>query len=598
MSETQHTPFHFSPRPNRAHEIRWRPWGAPAFAEAQRVGKPVLLSLSAVWCHWCHVMDETSYSDPEVIRLINDEFVPVRVDNDQRPDVNARYNMGGWPTTAFLTPEGEILAGATYVPPEQMRELLLQVNAHYREHREEVAQKVAELRQRRASIAVTPPGSLTPDIPRTVLRAIIDAYDPVYGGFGEAPKFPHADSIALLLHIYRRSRDPDLLHIARKTLQSMAHSALFDHEWGGFFRYATRRDWSEPHYEKMLEDNAQLLRCFLSLYRITGDENHAAVASGIIQYLEAKLRDHQLGFFYGSQDADEEFYRLPASQRDHRPQPFIDRRCYTAWNALAASAYLEASWSLSRPQLAATALRTLDYLWAHLRAPEGGLYRYYDGQKAAVPGILADQAQAARAFLDAYEVAGDRQHLHRAAELARFIAERFADHAGSGFYDLSDQAEGVGRLAERQRTPQDNAACADVFLRLHHLTREEAFLPLARQALEAFAGVYHNLGQFAASYAHQVDIYLNPPVVVNVVGEPSAAAALHRAALSLDVPARLVQRLDPTGDADRLAALSLPQKPAPAAYACLGATCAEPVTDPQALAAAIAALSGAQGAAQ
>ena len=127
--------FRFSPRPNRAHEIRWHEWGPEAFEEARGQDKPILLSLSAVWCHWCHVMDETSYSDEAVIQYINDQFVPVRVDNDQRPDINLRYNMGGWPTTAFLTPEGDILTGATYLPPERMRELLPQLAAHYQGNR-------------------------------------------------------------------------------------------------------------------------------------------------------------------------------------------------------------------------------------------------------------------------------------------------------------------------------------------------------------------------------------------------------------------------------------------------------------------------------
>src|SRR4030042_816345 len=154
----EHARFHFSPRPNRAHEIHWRHWGPQAFQDAQAQDKPILLSLSAVWCHWCHVMDETSYSDPDVISYINEHYVPVRVDNDQRPDVNARYNMGGWPTTAFLTPDGEPLAGGTYIPPEAMREHLPRIAGESASGREETRRKVKDLRQRRASAAAaTPP---------------------------------------------------------------------------------------------------------------------------------------------------------------------------------------------------------------------------------------------------------------------------------------------------------------------------------------------------------------------------------------------------------------------------------------------------------
>jgi len=584
------TRFHFSPRPNRAHEIQWREWGPEPFTEAEHSGKPLLLSLSAVWCHWCHVMDETSYSDPEVIRLANSEFIPVRVDNDQRPDVNARYNMGGWPTTAFLTPEGEVLAGATYVPPEEMRELLTQISSYYREHRDEVARKAEEIRQRRASLRVAPPGPLTTDILTSVLRTVASSYDPVYGGFGDAPKFPQADSIALLLHAHSRTRDPDVLHMARRTLEAMARGGLFDHEWGGFFRYATRRDWSEPHYEKMLEDNANLLRCLLALYRISGDAAHADAARKVVGYMESRLRDKAQGFFYGSQDADEEFYRLPAADREGRPEPFIDRRCYAGWNALAASAYLEASWTLERPELADAAVAALRYLWETMQAPGGGLYRYYDGRRAGAPGILADQAAAARAFLDAYEVTGDPEHLDRAAALARFIVERFASPDGGGFYDLWDAADGVGRLAERQRPAQDNALCAEVFLRLYALTLEEEYQRIAQRTLEAFAGVYQNLGPFASSYARVVDLFLNPPPQVRIVGA-AEAASLHRAALRLKLPGRVVQLLDPARDAERLAALSLPREPAPAAYVCAGKTCSAPVRDPEGLLAVVESLS-------
>src|SRR5918912_193662 len=148
--------FHFSPRPNRAAEINWRPWSPSAFEEARAEDKPILLSISAVWCHWCHVMDETSYSDQHVIDLVNDRYVPIRVDNDVRPDVNQRYNMGGWPTTAFLTPQGDILTGATYLPPDQMADALAKVSSYYMQHKPEIVSKVLEGRKRaRAAVAAS-----------------------------------------------------------------------------------------------------------------------------------------------------------------------------------------------------------------------------------------------------------------------------------------------------------------------------------------------------------------------------------------------------------------------------------------------------------
>ncbi|MCH7576950.1 MAG: thioredoxin domain-containing protein [Chloroflexi bacterium] len=587
MTKAQ-TKFHFSPRQNRAHEINWREWSPEAFQEAKAQDKPILLSLSAVWCHWCHVMDETSYSDPGVISYINEHYVPVRVDNDQRPDINARYNMGGWPTTAFLTPEGELMTGGTYIPPESMLEHLPKIAVQYKSSREEIARKMGEIRQQRAATASPKAeADLSPDIFDNIVRAVAQSYDPVFGGFGEAPKFPHTDSIDLLLYAHRRNRDPDLLHMARKTLEFMSAGGVYDKEWGGYFRYATNRDWSEPHYEKMLEDNVGLLHNLLTLYRITGDEAHAASATGVIDYLDAKLRDPEHGFFYGSQDADEEFYKLPAAEREKLPEPYIDHTFYTSWNALAASAYLEASWTLDRPELREAALQALDFAWENCRRTGDGqtaMYRYYDGSPH-VPGLLGDQAYTARALLDAHEASGDSAYLGRAEELARLLLDRFADKDGGGFFDVWEEGDSLGRLAERQKSVQDNAVCAELFIRLHHLTRNQEYRQVAQATLEAFAPSYHTLGYFAAGYAKQVDLLLNPPAEVNIVGAPKddSVRALHLAALSLDLPYRVVQLLDPERDAARLEALFLPPEPAPAAYVCLGTTCSAPVTDPATL---------------
>jgi uncharacterized protein YyaL (SSP411 family) len=154
--------FHFSPRPNRASEIRWHPWSPAAFEEARATRKPILLSISAVWCHWCHVMDETTYSQPGVIDLINSDYVPIRVDNDVRPDINQRYNMGGWPTTAFLTASGDILTGATYLPPDQMASALARIATYYRNNQAEIASRVLEARKRSAGVVARSAGSLEP----------------------------------------------------------------------------------------------------------------------------------------------------------------------------------------------------------------------------------------------------------------------------------------------------------------------------------------------------------------------------------------------------------------------------------------------------
>jgi uncharacterized protein YyaL (SSP411 family) len=575
--------FRFSPRPNQAHEIRWHEWGPQAFEEADRQDKPILLSLSAVWCHWCHVMDETTYSDEAVIQYINDQFVPVRVDNDQRPDINLRYNMGGWPTTAFLTPEGDILTGATYLPPERMRELLPQLAAYYQGNREQIQGRIQEILQQREAGGRIQPASLDERIFFEVLQAVSDAYDPVYGGFDDAPKFPHSDAIDLLVYAYQLRRDPDILHMARKTLEYMARGGVFDQEWGGFFRYATNRDWSVPHFEKMLEDNVRLLSSYLYLYRATGEQFASQVASRTIAYLDGHLWNEDQGYFGGSQDADEHFYTLTAAERERLPEPYVDPTCYTSWNALTASAYLEASWVLERPELAERALRVLEFLWRRCRSAGEGMYRFHDSRPHLL-GLLGDQTQTAVALLDAYEVTGDALHLKRARQLATFIRERFVDPDG-GFFDTWDEDEGLGRLRERQKSLAENAAAAVFFARLHRLTGDEAALQAARGTLEAFAGVYAHLGYFAAAYAQAVHLFLAPYARIDIVGDVAedGTRALLQAALRLDLPARSVQVLHPQRDAARLKASLLPAQPWPAAYVCYNTACSPPVTEPHAL---------------
>ncbi len=589
-SESQ---FHFSPRPNRAHEIRWRPWGAAAFEEAAREDRPILLAISAVWCHWCHVMDETSYSDQEVIRLLNQDFVPVRVDNDERPDVNARYNMGGWPTTAFLTPDGEALAGMTYVPPEQLWQALTQVRDYYREHRGEVAAKVAERWERRreaqAETAQAPPGDLSDRIVEETLAAVREQYDPVFGGFGGETKFPHVDAIDLLTHAGVRLGDAGLLQMAQNTLRHMAAGGTFDQVWGGFFRYSTRRDWSVPHFEKMLEDNAGLLRSLVRLHGVAGDPLLREAALRTIGYVDAWLSDPGTGVFYGSQDADEEFYRLDGESRQRRSAPPVDHRVYAGWLAQAASAYLEASWAIDRPELAGRAARALDWMWQRMWSAGEGLRHVWSGEPA-VPGVFADHAFAARALLDAYEVTGERMHLDRALEVAAHMALRFQDAARGGFWDVAPGGEVLGRLAFRQKQIGENAVAATVFARLGRLLDDARHTAIARRTLEAFAGQQKALGLFAAGYALAVDEFLNPGPDIRVVDRAGAGERLHGAALRVAEPGRVAQLLDPGRDADLLARLALPAEPAPAAYICIGSACGAPVSDASELTQAVAAL--------
>jgi uncharacterized protein YyaL (SSP411 family) len=491
--------FHFSPRPNRAHEVRWRPWSAEAFEAARAEDKPILLSISAVWCHWCHVMDETSYSDQQVIDIVNEQYVPVRVDNDVRPDVNQRYNMGGWPTTAFLTPEGDILTGATYMPPGQMADALAKVSSYYRQHKPEIAAKVLEGRERAGASAAAIAGRIDAGLVDRVLGNVESAYDATYGGFGTAPKFPQTDAIALLAEQSVVKGEPRLLEMATHTLTQMAGGGTYDHVEGGFFRYSTTQDWSVPHFEKMLEDHAGLL----SGLALTGQ---AEILDDAIRYLDTVLRDPESGLYGGSQDADEEYYSRDAAGRSQLQAPYVDRRVYVAWNCALAIAFLEADLRLGRPRLREQALQLLESVFERYSAPDGGLL-HTDG----VGGQLADQVWGLLAAVRA-------GWNGRARDLVRHLEDRYGDAELGGYFDHAG-GDRLGRLGERLKPLGENSVAAIAF---HELGETER----AERALESVAALPRRYGLMAAAFARALDRVRRPLIKVTTTNRELAGAAL------------------------------------------------------------------------
>jgi len=385
--------FHFSPRPNRAHEIAWRTWGEAAFGEAQAADKPVLLAISAVWCHWCHVMDETSYSDAEVIRGVNERYIPIRVDNDERPDVNRRYNMGGWPTTAFLTPDGEILNGATYIPPDAMRHYVAEVADVWRDKRGELEPRIREMRDHEAQAHEQRTGALDRSIVEAIGALIRGQYDPDYGGFGREPKFPQPKLLRFLIDEYRRTASDEVAGMLHKTLAAMASGGMYDPLEGGFFRYSTTRAWGVPHFEKMLEDNAELLWIYSEAHRTFPAAGYDRIARDVIRWMDAVLWREDAQAFSGSQDADERYYALDAVGRAAHGAPFVDRRVYAGWNAQAASAYLAAANGLGDDRAHTRAVAVMRSLGS--RMWDGTTLVHVDGGEGPeVRGLLADYAAA------------------------------------------------------------------------------------------------------------------------------------------------------------------------------------------------------------
>ncbi len=584
---TSESEFRFSPRPNRAGEIAWMPWGAEAFERARALDKPILLAISAVWCHWCHVMDETSYSDPEVIAAINERFVPVRVDNDRRPDVNARYNMGGWPTTAFLAPDGSPLTGATYLPPVQLRRALGEIADFYAANKAQIADRASELRGRRAEYRPSAPDELHESLVTSLTEELARGYDEEFGGFGDAPKFPQPEMLEFLLTEWRATGEARLREMVARTLLEMSRGGTYDRVEGGFFRYSTTRDWSVPHFEKMAEDHGGLIRVLATLQLLSPTPEQRETLRSAIGYVRAVLYDPSTGFFAGSQDADEAYFELPLEERRAREAPFVDRTSYTNWTCGLAGALLLAARALDDDDLATLALRTLDEVAARLVDPEGLLFHVaVPGRSPEVRGLLADQAAYLRALLDAHEVSGETRFLERARALVPRIVERFEAPDG-GFYDRVD-TDAIGRLEIPDRPIVDNGILAEALLRLAALDADEGPRRTAERALLLFARTYASASSFAAAYARALRRYLSPETAVRIVGTPRQTADFREAAARLPEASLAIR----TVGREAAGRLGLPPEPAPAAYVCRGTVCGPPAASAAGLRAAYDALAG------
>ncbi len=300
--------------------IKWHEWAAEAFNKAKLENKPILLDIGAVWCHWCHVMDRESYDNPEIAQLVNERFIAIKVDRDERPDIDIRYQaavsavsgQGGWPLTAFLTPDGIPFYGGTYFPPEDQygrpsfKRVLTSISDAYREKHADVAEQ-ARMVESAISQSETLTGKsakFSPSVIDSIVKSALSMFDDNYGGFGNAPKFPHPAVLDLLIDQYGRSGDERLREAFVATLENMARGGVYDQLAGGFHRYSVDERWIVPHFEKMCYDNSELLKNYVHAYQATGSELFAAVARDIIRWMDEWLTDREAGGFYASQDAD------------------------------------------------------------------------------------------------------------------------------------------------------------------------------------------------------------------------------------------------------------------------------------------------------
>ena len=632
----------------------WYPWTDEALAAARESDRPILLSVGYSACHWCHVMAHESFEDPQTAALMNRLFVNIKVDREERPDIDAVYmnavvhltGQGGWPMTVFLTPRGEPFFGGTYYPPEPRHgmpafsQVLEAVAEAYRDRRAEVDGSAVRLTAAldAASRMGGADGELGEDTLTAAVAGMRRVYDPEWGGFGRAPKFPPASGIEFLLRAHRRGIG-GALEMATGTLDGMAAGGMYDVLAGGFARYSVDGQWLVPHFEKMLYDNALLASAYLHGHAVTGDPGYRWVAEATLDFLLTDMLLPECGFA-SALDADtlgeegltyvwtpEELTRVlgpedgaaagayfgvsergtfeagasvlrPVGEppeniesisarlleaRRARPQPGRDDKAIAAWNGLALAALAESGWRLGHAHHLAAAERCAEFLLGEM-SPGGVLHRSYRDGDVRAPAFLDDVAAVANGLIELHTATGDPCWLEQAIRLAEDAAERFHDDEAGGFLYADPAGE---RLVARFKdlddnpTPSGQSLLATVLLRLSRITGrgEAGALEVFRMAMPHVERAYHAFGQLLCA----LDLYLSPPVEVAVIGPPSdpATRALADAARAGFHPTVVYA----FGDGSSSRGIALLEGKGlvsgqPAVYVCERFACQAPVTDP------------------
>jgi uncharacterized protein len=607
--------------------VDWYPWGDEARERARREDKPILLSVGYAACHWCHVMEHESFEDAETAALMNDHFVCVKVDREERPDVDAVYmdavvtltGHGGWPMTVFLTPDGEPFFGGTYFPPEprhglpSFRQLLAAVAEAWRDRRGDVTAQAGRLTQELRGAARVEPARdpLTSGLLAQAVAGLRAQFDPVWGGFGGAPKFPPASALEFLL---RRGETG----IVEKTLDSMALGGMYDLVGGGFHRYSVDREWLIPHFEKMLYDNALLLPVYLHGWLVLGKERYRQVAEQTLDYLLRELRLPE-GGLASAQDADTEGVEgltftwteddpVPRELlqpfehgrfalrgeldeatrqrlldlRSQRPQPLRDDKAITSWNGLALAALAEAGRRLDRADALDAAIALGEFLLGPLSTPDGRLHRTWRAGDAKQTGFLEDYADAANGLYELHVATGELRWLLEARRLALLAVELFADDERGGFFHTP--ADGEELVSRRKQlddnpTPSGNSMLAYVLLRLSRIWGDAE---LERRAVSVFRLLAPLLPRAPSAFGHALcalELHFSPPREIAVIGPPDSDVA--RAAVATFDPAAVVA-FGPSEEVPLLAGKDYVEGK-PAVYVCERFACQAPVTDAAAL---------------
>ena len=646
--------------------VDWFPWGEEATSKARSEDKPIFLSIGYAACHWCHVMERESFEDAETAAYLNDHFVAIKVDREERPDLDAVYmdavqamtGQGGWPLSAFLTPVGRPFFAGTYFPKEpahgmpSFRQVLEGIEEAWRGRRDDLerqAGRVVDTISRAASLeASTEP--LTDAIASEAIATLGRTFDPTWGGFGSAPKFPQPMTLEFALRMAVRG-SADARSMLTTTLDRMASGGIYDQLGGGFARYSTDARWLVPHFEKMLSDNAQLAQLYTRAWQVTREDRYRRVATETLAYLLREMRQ-PAGGFSSSQDADSDgvegkFFTwsweeivgivgeesaaafgatpegnwegtnvlwLPGGPddvdgraearlalfeaREGRVRPATDDKVLTAWNAMAVQALAEASSAFGEPSYLDEAIRAAEFLVTNLRAPDGRLLRSWRDGTQGGPGYADDHALLASALLALYARTGDLRWFREATHLAEELERLFADPDRGGFFQTGADVDAlVIRPKELydNAVPSGNSAAADVLLRLSLLTGDA---DLERRGLSSIRLLRDALGRAPTAFGHALcalDLYLGPSSEVAIVGEADdrdTRALVDEVVGARFLPNTVVAIAAPDDRAASEAVPLLRDRPQvdgrPTAYLCRRFACRLPVTSPEDLAAQLA----------
>jgi uncharacterized protein len=552
--------------------VDWFPWSEEAFNKAYSEGKPIFLSIGYSTCHWCHVMEHESFEDQEVAEQLNAHYVAIKVDREERPDIDHIYmnvcqamtGQGGWPLTVLLTPDKKPFYAGTYFPKLSkwgrpgLMDVLTQIAEKWTKDRERIVQTADQITQaiqgqrvsEKTELTTEQPNELTMDLLHDAFAMYQQSFDEVYGGFGQAPKFPAPHNLSFLMRYYKETGEQKALEMVRKTLDAMYQGGLYDHLGYGFARYSTDREWLVPHFEKMLYDNALLTMSYLEAYQLTGNDHYKRVAAETLAYIKRDMTSPE-GGFYSAEDADSEgvegkFYVWTPQQvydvvgkekgthfcqnydisekgnfeghnipnligheldaaldqqlepirqalfaaREKRIHPHKDDKILTAWNGLMIAAFSKAAAALQNEEYLQIAREAAAFIFSHLVRKEDGrlLARFREGE-AAFPAYVDDYAFMVWGLIELYQASFEPMYLQQALYLHDEMVRLFWDEVQGGlFFYGSDSEELITRPKEIYdgAIPSGNSTAAYNALRLSHMTGRTDLEEQAEEILHLF----------------------------------------------------------------------------------------------------------------